>query len=74
MKIEQLKDLGHNLIEEYMTLLKNNGSTFSKRERTYNELQQCMKGKNSHFGSMKNKNEVMFAIGTLKKMIYRKQI
>lgn len=72
MNIEKLKELGHSLIEEYMSFLPRH-RTDSKRERTYEELRKAMKGRNPHFGQMRNKNEVMLAIGTLKKMIVRKQ-
>ncbi len=74
MTIEALKDLGHRLIEEYMKFLPNERgkNSKSKRERTYEDLEKSMKGKNSHFGEMREKNEVMLAIGTLKKMIVRK--
>lgn len=72
MKIEQLKQLGHELIEEHMLLVPHH-KTKSKRVQTYEELERCMNGKTPHFGNMKTKAEVMNAIGTLKKMIARKK-
>ena len=65
MKIDQLKKLGHQLLEEYMIASRSDGRS------AYAELEKCMKGKNPHFHAMKTKKEVMLAIGTLKKMIYK---
>ena len=43
----------------------------SDGKAAYVELEKRMKGKNPHFGAMKTKKELMLAIGTLKKMIYK---
>lgn len=68
MTIEALKEQGHELLNEYISL--HSGKKI--RESIYLVLQQRMKGKNPHFSNMKGKNEVMLAIGTLKKMLYEK--
>lgn len=68
MTIEALKQLGHDLLDEYISL----HSGKKNRENIYLVLQQRMHGKNPHFGQMKTKNDLMHAIGTLKKMLYEK--
>jgi hypothetical protein len=70
MTIEQLKQTGHDLIEEYMTYL-NHHPTKSKRVQAYEHLSEKMRGKNPHFSNMKEKNEVMLAIGSMKKLIFK---
>ena len=65
MKIAQLKNLGHHLLEEYKMLSGSDGRA------AYAELEKRMKGKNPHFSAMKTKKELRLAIGTLKKMIYK---
>lgn len=64
MKSAQLKEIGHQLLEEYKTLAGVNGT------QAYADLEKRMKGKTPHFGNMKQKKDVMLAIGTLKKMLY----
>ncbi len=70
MKIDQLKAQGHELLEEYIDLM----SGKDRRRRAYYELQARTNGRNPHFSNMKNKDEVMLAIGTLKKMIFKKKL
>jgi len=65
MKIYQLKNLGHRLLEEYKVMSGSDGKV------AYAELEKRMRGKNPHFHGMKTKKELMLAIGTLKKMIYK---
>lgn len=71
--IEQLKQQGHDLIEEYVELLGKNSNQYT-RAPVYDEMQKYMKNKSPHFHSMREKKEIMVAIGTLKKMIIKKKI
>lgn len=71
MTIEKLKEQGHILLDEYIAVKKRNTVYMRPRkEVAYEELSKRMKGKNPHFSNMRDKNEIMLAIGTLKKMIF----
>lgn len=70
MTIQQLKDEGHKLLEEYIQI---NKGRFLSHVKAYQDLEKVMHGKNPHFGEMKSKLDVLHAIGSLKKMIYRKK-
>ena len=70
--IQQLKQRGHDLIDEYLQLIDKNSNTHT-REKVYAQMEEIMHGKTPHFGNMRTKEEIMNAIGTLKKMIARKK-
>ena len=59
----ELKNYGHELIDEYMSL------TQVSNKNVYLLLKERMGDKPYHFGSMSNPQDVKLAIGYLKKMI-----
>lgn len=69
MTIAQLKQLGHELFDEYVALAKQAGIKMNGTI-AYEQLGERLKGQTPHFGQMHTKAELMYAIGMLKKMMY----
>ncbi len=66
-KLEPLKAEGHRLLDEYKALARVNS------EKAYAALKIRLKGKNPHFGNMRDKETILLACGQLKKMIASKK-
>jgi hypothetical protein len=65
--MEKLKEEGHRLLDEYKLITRTNSI------KAYAELERRLKGKTPHFGQMRNREEVVLAIGMLKKMIVKEK-
>lgn len=68
-QILRLKDIGHQLLDEYVVLNPSNNSSGKERRYAYMRLAHKLHIKNAHFSMMNTEEEVENAIVKLKIMI-----
>lgn len=72
--LRELKNIGHQLLDEYIALKNNYRKDKTERKKAYEKLEKKLKmHHNSHFSMMHTEEEVLHANAKLREMIQKRR-